>query len=297
MEETELPDGRRAQLWTGGAAGGPTVLVCHGTPDTRWVARTGRAAATAVGVRLLSVNRPGYGTSTPARSTMSSVADDTVALLDALGLDRVAVLGMSVGGAYAAALAARHPDRVAALAVVAAPLEARTAMGPAEAMVEQARPEFQAWAATVGVADPDDSAVAARWLGALPPADAALLGRGPHDRRAGRLGARGPGLPRRLPPRRRPALRRLGLPTSRRPRAPPTSGTAPRRPQPTHHRPVVGRPLPRAELHVTPTTHLATLLTNWGQILRGSPSRRRWPGPDTAGEAAAQRLTSPPLPP
>ena len=41
MEEIALPDGRRAQLWTGGAAVGPAVLVCHGTPDTRWVARTG----------------------------------------------------------------------------------------------------------------------------------------------------------------------------------------------------------------------------------------------------------------
>ena len=95
MEETELPDGRRAQLWTGGAATGPTVLVCHGTPDTRWVARTGRAAAAAAGVGLLCVNRPGYGTSTPARSTLSSVADDAVAVLDALGLERVCVLGIA----------------------------------------------------------------------------------------------------------------------------------------------------------------------------------------------------------
>ena len=65
MEETYLPDGRRAQLWTGGATAGPTVLVCHGTPDTRWVARTGADAASAAGVRLVAVNRPGYGTSTP----------------------------------------------------------------------------------------------------------------------------------------------------------------------------------------------------------------------------------------
>ena len=98
MEETELPGGRRAQLWTGGAATGPTVLVCHGTPDTRWVARTGRAAAAAAGVGLLCVNRPGYGTSTPARSTLSSVADDAVAVLDALGLERVCV-ALGIAGA------------------------------------------------------------------------------------------------------------------------------------------------------------------------------------------------------
>ena len=37
----------------------------------------------------------------------------------ALGHERFAVLGMSVGGAYAVACAARHPDRVAALGLVA----------------------------------------------------------------------------------------------------------------------------------------------------------------------------------
>ena len=140
MEEIALPDGRRAQLWTGAAASLHAVLVCHGTPDTRWIARTGASAAASAGVRLVCVNRPGYGTSTPTGSTMSSVADDAVAVLDLLGLDRVGVLGMSVGGAYAAALAARHPDRVAALGLVAAPRETRTAMGPLDAEVERACP-------------------------------------------------------------------------------------------------------------------------------------------------------------
>ena len=176
MHEIALPDGRRAQLWTGGDASGRPVLVCHGTPDTRWVARTGASAAASAGVRLICVNRPGYGTSTPTASTMASVADDAVDVLDLLDVERVGVLGMSVGGAYAAALAARHPDRVAALALVAAPRETRTAQGQPEAEVERARPEFMQWAAGVNASDPDDDALAARWLGGLPPEDAALVG-------------------------------------------------------------------------------------------------------------------------
>ena len=266
MDEMDLPGGRRTQLWTGGAGSGPAVLVCHGTPDTRWVARTGQTAALAEGVRLVCVNRPGYGTSTPAASTMASVADDAVAVLDRLGLDGVAVLGMSVGGAYAAALAARHPDRVTALAVVAAPSETRSSTGSLEEAVEAARPEFSAWAASVDVADPADEALAARWLGSLPPEDAALLG------------ALGPAA---VAASAREALAcpdgylrdaallfsewgidfdAIACPThlwygAHDDRNPPATGTwwADR---------IAG-----AELTVTPTTHLATLLANWPAIL------------------------------
>lgn len=267
MEETDLPDGRRAQLWTGGATSGPVVLVCHGTPDTRWVARTGAAPAAAAGVRLVCVNRPGYGGSTPAASTLSSVADDTVAVLDHLGTDRVAVLGMSVGGAYAAALAARHADRVTSLALVAAPRETRTALGPPEAEMARYRPEFEQWAAGVAAADPDDAALAARWLGGLPPADAALLAAAlPTPQLAASV--------REVLACHDGYLRDAALLFSdwgfaaedvdcrtglwygaEDPRNPPGTGQW------------WADHLPDAELTVTPTTHLATLLANWPAIL------------------------------
>jgi pimeloyl-ACP methyl ester carboxylesterase len=47
VETCALLSGRRAQVWAGGADAGPVVLVHHGTPDTRWVARTDDAALTA----------------------------------------------------------------------------------------------------------------------------------------------------------------------------------------------------------------------------------------------------------
>jgi pimeloyl-ACP methyl ester carboxylesterase len=172
---TSLPDGRVAEYWLGGADEGPVVLFFHGCPDTRWAAMTGAAAAREVGVRLLSVNRPGYGRSTRHESSHATVTRDALAVLDHLGVERVAALGMSAGGAYAATLAARHPHRVGALGVVAAlPMDATDTSTVAE-LVERFRAGYCDFVAGIDPDDQDDRAVAARWLSALPEQDAALL--------------------------------------------------------------------------------------------------------------------------
>lgn len=167
-------DGRVLHGWLGGAADGPLVAVLHGCPDTRHVAMTGDAAAREAGLRLLCVNRPGYGDSTPHDSSHGSVADDLAGVAAELGHERFGVLGMSVGGGYAVACAARHPDRVAVLGLVATqPPGERTE--PLAALVEEMAPEFLAWRSTVAPDDPDDDALAARWATMLPAADAALV--------------------------------------------------------------------------------------------------------------------------
>jgi pimeloyl-ACP methyl ester carboxylesterase len=191
-----LPDGRRAQLWQGGAPAGPTVVFLHGCPDTRHAARTGDGAARRAGVRLVAVNRPGYGRSDPDDSGHASVADDVVAVADLLGIDRFAVLGMSVGGPYALACAARHRERVTAAGVVAAPAVvpeldppchrddlsatqqaffAQLAASTVAEAVELVRPEYEAFVTRMSPQDTDDRALLARWLGGLPREDAQLL--------------------------------------------------------------------------------------------------------------------------
>ena len=76
-----------------------------------------------------------------------------MAVLDALGVDRVAVLGMSVGGAYAAAWPpAPRPGH--APSGWSRPSRQTRSQGPVEAMVEQARPEFAAWVSTRRAATP-----------------------------------------------------------------------------------------------------------------------------------------------
>jgi pimeloyl-ACP methyl ester carboxylesterase len=112
-----LPDGRQLSVWTGGDPGGVPVIYLHGTPSSRLQAVLGHDAAVRQGVRLIAANRPGYGAAPDVPTSLSSVAEDTLALADALGLNRFAVLGVSGGGPYALACGVLAPDRVAAVGV------------------------------------------------------------------------------------------------------------------------------------------------------------------------------------
>lgn len=269
MESLTLPDGRPVQLWLGGTGTGPVVLLFHGTPDTRWAARSGEDAARDADVRLLCVNRPGYGLSARADSTYSSVADDAAAVLDLLGIDEVAALGMSVGGGYAATFAVRHPGRTAALGVVATlPMSEAPPEGTVEDAMEQARPEFEAWVARMHPDDPDDVALARRWADGLPDRDAALVRRLPVDHVAAAARealADHHGYLRDAALLHRPwgvDVASVSCPThlwygERDGRALP--GAA-----------YFGARIPHAEVVVRPgTTHLATLLEHWPEILAG----------------------------
>ncbi len=66
--------------------------------------------------RIIAPSRFGYlGTPLPSDTSFAAQADAYAALLDALGIGKVVVLGTSAGARSAAAFAIRHPDRVAAL--------------------------------------------------------------------------------------------------------------------------------------------------------------------------------------
>ena len=148
-------------------------MVLHGCPDCRLIAASGAAAATRAGVRLVSVNRPGYGASTPHASTQSSVADDLVDVAEQLGHRELGIIGMSIGGTYAVVTAARHPDRVRSLALVET--QFRTKPGSVSEKLEQYAEEFLAWRAGLAVDDPDDVALGARWAALLDEEEAACL--------------------------------------------------------------------------------------------------------------------------
>lgn len=109
-----LDDGRLlAWRWVGDVSA-PPILWLHGSANTRM-----SVSASGVHARMLAVDRPGFGRSSrcPGRG-LRSVADDMDYLLDHLGVERVAVIGVSAGGPHALAFAACHADRVASVGVV-----------------------------------------------------------------------------------------------------------------------------------------------------------------------------------
>jgi len=121
----ELNDGRTlAVREAGDSASDRVVVLCHPAPGSR-VLDPDPAATAAAGVRLVSVDRPGYGESSPLPAgtvpAIPTCAGDVLAALDHLGIDSVAATGWSAGGRIALALAAERPDRVRSVAVVATP--------------------------------------------------------------------------------------------------------------------------------------------------------------------------------
>lgn len=162
-----LPDGRRLGLDDRGDPSGVPVVYLHGTPDSRLARHPDDGIATSAGVRLLAVDRPGVGASDPdPRATPRSVADDVVAALDHLDIDRAGLLAWSAGSISALALAGAHPDRIDSLVLVA-PLVPADAYGD-DGVLDGADDSRRLFADNLGSMAPDDlGRELAMWL--VPP--------------------------------------------------------------------------------------------------------------------------------
>jgi pimeloyl-ACP methyl ester carboxylesterase len=115
-------DGRTLKVLERGDANGRPVLAHNGTPNSRLLFDHDADRAAARGVRLISYDRPGYGESSPNPGrTFASCADDVRDIAAALGIERLAVWGISGGGPHAIACAALLGDLVPAVAVLASP--------------------------------------------------------------------------------------------------------------------------------------------------------------------------------
>ena len=108
-----LRDGRALAFAEYGDPAGKPVFYFHGFPGSRIEASLAVSAAHETHVRLIAIDRPGYGRSEfkPGRRIIDW-ADDVAGLADVLQIDRFAALGVSGGGPYLCACALKLPERL-----------------------------------------------------------------------------------------------------------------------------------------------------------------------------------------
>jgi pimeloyl-ACP methyl ester carboxylesterase len=128
---------------------GRAVFWLHGTPGARrQIPMEARVFAEQQGIRLIGVDRPGIGASTPHQyDTVLAFADDLRTIADTLGLGKFEVVGLSGGGPYTLACAAAMPDRVVAAGVLGgvAPTRGADAIGGGvSAVITAAAPVVEA---------------------------------------------------------------------------------------------------------------------------------------------------------
>jgi pimeloyl-ACP methyl ester carboxylesterase len=122
---------RRDLAWIEvGDPGGIPVVALHGSPGRGADFAVYHATASKCGVRVIAVDRPGYGHSAyQPRRCLSDWPGDVTQLADHLGLERFGVIGHSAGGPHALACARFLPRRLLGCGILSglAP-QARTPM-------------------------------------------------------------------------------------------------------------------------------------------------------------------------
>lgn len=131
---------------------GPAVVLLHGGAtdrrlwDRQFVAWSDR-------FRVIRYDERGFGRSTTT-ATPYDAHDDLRALLDRLGVERAALVGLSLGGRIALDFAIAHPDRVSALVLV----------GPGISGFDWSKGTVDFTAIGEAVAAGDGALAAERWL-------------------------------------------------------------------------------------------------------------------------------------
>ena len=115
--------GARFHVALAGPEDGPVAVLLHGWPEHWWMWRAAIGPLATAGLRVIAPDLRGFGWSevTPEGYCTDERADDVVALLDALGVERFAIAGHDWGGAAAAAIALAHPERVERLVAINVP--------------------------------------------------------------------------------------------------------------------------------------------------------------------------------
>lgn len=101
--------------------GDDVLLLVHGTPFNRSMWHPQLKPVASAGWRVMAPDLRGYGESTvvPGKTIFDVFASDLAALLDQLGIDRIALGGLSMGGQIVMQFARQYPERVRGLVLAA----------------------------------------------------------------------------------------------------------------------------------------------------------------------------------
>ena len=176
-----LPDGRALGIRETGDPGGWPLLLFPGTPACRLSPLADGEGTRAAGARVVVLERPGFGVSSPqpGRRILDWPAD-VAHVADALGLGAFAIAGMSGAGPYLAACAFALPERVRQVGMlgVVCPLDApgvRRAMTPRRRLLYRMLPLAPYAVPLLGALGP--RGVGRVMTGDVPACDRAILAR------------------------------------------------------------------------------------------------------------------------
>lgn len=138
------PSGRHVGYLARGPKGGRPVVYLHGAPGSRREQHlVPEEVLERFGVRLVSIDRAGYGATDPLAGGRPARVQDVLTVCDALGIEQFPMVAVSSGGSYALTLAALAPDRVTRVVLSSAqmPYDVDEAVG---SMQESMRVELPA---------------------------------------------------------------------------------------------------------------------------------------------------------
>jgi pimeloyl-ACP methyl ester carboxylesterase len=162
---------------------GPAVLLIHGFPLNRRMWQSQIDPIAQAGFRVIAPDLRGFGASDAPASgyCMDGFADDLVALLDTLEIERAVVGGMSMGGYILLDLLERYPDRISAACFIATKSSADDEEGRARCSAMAAQAESLGanpiiknfaellFAPDTGQTKPELIALVTSWMRSTPP--------------------------------------------------------------------------------------------------------------------------------
>ncbi|MHA2357671.1 MAG: alpha/beta fold hydrolase [Candidatus Heimdallarchaeaceae archaeon] len=121
FQNVTLNDGRILSYADLGEKEGEPIFYFHGFPGSRLEGRLIHDKAKEVGLRVLSVDRPGFGLSDfQSRRKITDWSQDVLELADRLDFKKFGVFGISAGAPYALACALNHPEKLTVVGIISA---------------------------------------------------------------------------------------------------------------------------------------------------------------------------------